>query len=76
MQLSAENLKKHIAEFFEKSSSDLHDDLLLKDLVQDSFLLVELVMGIQEDFGIQIMQEDLKDADTIGKLINSFMAKN
>jgi acyl carrier protein len=75
MELTESNLHAQIAEFFEKSIQDITSETLLKDLVQDSFVLVELVMGLQEDFNARIMQEDLKDVDSVGKLINAFMSK-
>ena len=64
-----------MAKFFDKDVSILNDSDELKSHVQDSFLLVELVMTLQEDLGVRIMQEDLKDVTTVGGLADTFLAK-
>lgn len=38
----------------------------LTDLVTDSFVLVELVVELQESFGVFFVQEDLKSLATVG----------
>lgn len=35
----------------------------------DSLDVIECVMGVEERFGLEIKDEDLKDVDTIGDLI-------
>lgn len=72
MTLSEENLRAAIGNFLDK---EIKGDERLRDLVHDSFLLVELVMTLQEDFGVRLMQEDLKDVDTVEKLVNCFISK-
>lgn len=73
MQLSQANLKKKISEFLKIEDSSFDDQTELKNLVQDSFLLVELVMGLQEDFDVRVMQDDLRDVKTAGDLIQVFL---
>lgn len=75
MEVTGENLKKSIADFVKKDSSDISEETMLKDLVHDSFLLVELVMCLQEDFGVRIVQDDLKSVSSVGDLISVFDKK-
>lgn len=73
MELNPQNLKKNIATFLKIEESSFDDQTELKNLVQDSFLLVELVMGLQEDFGVRVMQDDLREVRTAGDLIQVFL---
>lgn len=73
--MNQDQIKKSIAEFVKRDVSELEDQVELRTLVRDSFLLVELVMGLQEDYGVRIVQEDLKDVATVGDLIQVFLSK-
>ncbi len=44
------------------------DETVLTDLVTDSFVLVEMVVELQEEFGVQFVQEDLGRVTTFGDL--------
>ncbi len=64
-----EEIRSKIAVFLNQSSNVVKDESILTDLVPESFLLIELVIELQEEFGIRLMQEDLKDVKTAGDLI-------
>lgn len=47
----------------------------LEDLGADSLDTVELVMALEEEFGIEIPDEDAEKAKTVGDVINYIDAK-
>ena len=74
MNIKSEEIKNRIAEVLNISVERFNDETILKDLVTDSFLLVEMAIELQEDFQVRFSQEDLKQVVTIGDLI--FLIKN
>lgn len=59
-----------IAEQFGLNTDELSDDIDLRnDLNADSIDLVELVMSLEDEFGIEVNDEDLKNINTIGDII-------
>ncbi len=54
-----------IAEQFGLNTDELTDDIDLRnDLNADSIDLVELVMSLEDEFGIEVNDEDLKNINT------------
>ena len=49
MNVQPEKIKNRIAEVLNISLDKFNDDTTLKDLVSDSFLLVEMAIELQED---------------------------
>ena len=74
MNIKSKEIKNRIAEVLNISVERFNDETILKDLVTDSFLLVEMAIELQEDFQVRFSQEDLKQVVTIGDLI--FLTKN
>jgi len=70
MNVQPEKIKNRIAGVLNISLDKFNDDTTLKDLVSDSFLLVEMAIELQEDFKVRFTQEDLKMIVTIGDLIS------
>ena len=69
MNVNPEEIISRIAKVLNISSDKFNDETSLKDLVSDSFLLVEMAIELQEDFTVRFSQEDLKKIDTVGDLI-------
>ena len=46
-----------------------------EDLDADSLDLVELVMGLEEKFDIEVPEEDLEGVTTVGQAVDLVMAK-
>ena len=46
------------------------DTDLVKDLGADSLDLVEVIMAIEDEFDVQIKDEDLENIKSVGDLIN------
>lgn len=70
-----EDVRTKMAEFLHHPASKLRDEALLTDLVTDSMILVNMVIDLQEDFGIRLMQEDLKEVKTVGQVLVVFDRK-
>lgn len=47
----------------------------LTDLVHESFVLIELVIALQEEFGVRLIQEDLQEVKTLGHLLDVLQKK-
>ena len=69
MTTTAEEVKTKIAEVLNIPADRVSEETNLKDLVSDSFLLVEMAIELQEDFRVRFSQEDLKVVHTVQDLI-------
>ena len=69
MTATAKGVKTRIAEVLNISADRVSEETNLKDLVSDSFLLVEMAIELQEDFRVRFSQEDLKVVHTVQDLI-------
>ena len=68
MTTTAIGVKTKIAEVLNISAERVSEETNLKDLVSDSFLLVEMAIELQEDFRVRFSQEDLKVVHTVQDL--------
>lgn len=65
-----ENLKKLISENLEINTDNVTEESSFKDdLGIDSLDLFELVMAMEEEFGVEIPSEDLENMSTVGDVI-------
>ncbi len=62
-------IKQALGQSLKRSSEELEDDILLNDLVAESFALIETVINLQEELNIRLVQEDLRDVKTVGDLV-------
>ena len=74
--LDRRTVREKIGTLLKRPTSELGDGVLLTDLVAESFILVDMVIELQEDFGVRLMHEDLKDVRTLGDLLGIFEAKS
>ena len=65
---SAERVSIKLAELTKRNVKDIGADKPLRELVHDSFALVEVMVDLQEEFGLQLSQEDFADVVTVGDL--------
>jgi acyl carrier protein len=70
-----EKIREKIAAFVNQPAAKITDDRILAELVAESFLLVELVIELQEEFHARLMQEDLQSVKTVGDLISTVEKK-
>ena len=66
----AEKVKQLIAEQLGKSVDEITDDKeVVKDLGADSLDVVEMLMGLEEEFNITVPEEDAVNIKTVGDII-------
>ena len=73
MKAFREQIRNRIAEITGQSIERLSDQTRLVDLVPSSFLLVELIIDLQEEFDVRFGQAEMQDVITIGQLIDLYI---
>lgn len=63
-----EAFRAKIASILRINPDKVQDQVVLTDLVSDSFALVDMVVELQEDLAVRLTQEDLKDVRTVSDL--------
>ena len=63
-------VKAAIAEFLGRELAEVRPEVELRELVEESFVLVELVVELQEAFGIQLHGRDLEGVKSVGQLLD------
>ena len=63
------SVKQALGHALGRRLEELGDDVELANLVAESFALVETVINLQEDLGIRLVQDDLRDVRTVGDLV-------
>ena len=72
-----EKLKKIIAEVLNVDEEEITmETTFVDDLGADSLDLFELVMSLEEEFGVEIPSEDLEKIATVGDVVNLKMNDN
>jgi acyl carrier protein len=69
------DVKAHMARILKLSPERLDDARILTDLVTESFVLVEMVIELQQELGVRVVQDNLKDVHTVGDLVGLFAIK-
>ncbi len=67
--------KETMSRILKQPVDRLADDAVLNNLVTDSFVLIDMVIELQEEFEKFLVQDDLKDVKTVGDLVSAFEAK-
>ena len=66
-----EKIKVILAEQFDVDEDSLHNDTDLQDdLGADSLDVVDLLMSIEDEFDIEIPDEEIENIRTVGELVN------
>lgn len=66
---ATERIRQKMGETLGHGIDRLGEDVELTDLVNNSFLLVELVIELQEEFGVRFEQADMNGVRTVGDLV-------
>jgi acyl carrier protein len=72
--IGAEAVLGRIAKLLAVPAAELSPRTVIRELVRESFMLVELVIDLQEEFGTYFTQEDLREIETIGELVTLMQA--
>ncbi len=65
-----ERVRGKIAEIVGHTPQIVVDDAVLTDLVNSSFLLVEMVIELQAEFDVRFQQADMNEVATVGQLLD------
>jgi acyl carrier protein len=65
-----ERVRDKIAEILGHTSEMVLDDAELTSLVNSSFLLVEMVIELQEEFDVRFQQVDMNEVASVGQLLD------
>src|ERR671933_1160057 len=65
---SGEEITKRMAEVLGVPESRVRPDVVLTDLVSDSYRLVEMAIELQDDYDVILTQADLSGVTTVGEL--------
>jgi len=65
-----ERVRDKIAEILGHTSEMVVDGAELTNLVNSSFLLVEMVIELQEEFDVRFQQVDMNEVATVGQLLD------
>ena len=77
-QVSPENVEKTIYDGLVELGTErdqLSRDASLEDLDVDSLDLVELAQIVEDEFGVELKGDDVKDVKTVGEVIDLVVAK-
>ena len=73
--IDATTIKSRIAATLALPITKLADERLLSDVVTESFAMVEVVIDLQEEFGVRLDQAELKRLRTVSDLTTLVVAK-
>jgi acyl carrier protein len=68
MHIDIDTIKQKMAGYLKLPLDVLQDSSEIASVVPDSFLLVELLIELQEDYDIRIVQADLQNIKTVADL--------
>lgn len=71
----AEEVTGFIAGFIKQPADKVTPDKEIAALVRESFVLIQMVVELQETLGVRLMQEDLAPVKTVGQLIEAVRRK-
>ena len=67
-------VRRHLAAFLDLPEARLRDETALSDVIAESFLVVQLVVELQDALGVHIDAQDLRGVQTVGQLVGVFEA--
>lgn len=73
--ISEQGIKEIMTTFLKVAVEDLQDETILTDLGVESFVLIEMLISLQDQLNVIINQEDLQYVTTVGDLVGVFIAK-
>ncbi len=62
-------VREIIVDQFGMEASDVTAELRIEDLSADSLDLVEMVMALEEEFDVEVADEDIEGFSTVGDIV-------
>ncbi len=75
MHIDKKIVKEQVADFLKISVNRMDDTMQLRSIVPDSFMLVELLIRLQEEYGMRLGQADLETISTVSDLTELIAAR-
>ena len=70
MKKQREEVRNHMARVLGIGIERIEDESSLVELVHSSFMLVEMVIDIQEEFDVRFGQAEMQAVKTVGQLLD------
>lgn len=67
--MNKSQMRNYMSSVLKIEEARLTDDAVLTELVNDSFMLIDLVIEMQDEFDVFLVQDDLKGVKTVGDLL-------
>ncbi len=71
-KITEDQVKTLMAQLLRQPVAKLASETPLNTLVAESLMLVEMVIGLQEELGVRLTQDQLKTVQTVGNLVSLF----
>ena len=68
MELDTQEIKQKMAAFLKVPVERIDDNLPLQGIVPDSFMMVELLIELQEEYSVRLDQSDLEGIEKVAEL--------
>jgi acyl carrier protein len=72
---TAQDVTQFIAAFLKQAPDKVRPELELTALVKESFVLIQMVVEMQESLKVRLVQDDLAKVKTVGQLIEAVARK-
>ncbi len=72
---SADDIRRHIGELLRVPDERVALEVELTDLVNDSFVLVEMAVSLQEDYDVFFRQSDLEGVRTVADVVELVLSR-
>lgn len=72
MHRQRDKIRVHMAGILGIPVERIEDEARLAELVPGSFLLVEMIIELQEEFDVRFGQTEMQTVDTVGQLLDLF----
>jgi acyl carrier protein len=76
MSFSKDHVRTKISEFLKVPLSRVQDEVPLVELVAESFMLIEMVIELQEAFSLRLNREELEEIKDVGQLLDLLQEKH
>jgi len=71
----AQEVIQFIAGFLKQPLDKVRPEKDLTALIHESFVLIQMIVELQETMGVRLMQKDLQNVKTVSHLIEAVQAK-
>jgi len=75
MTKTEQDVTAFIASFLKKPAEKIRPEMELTALVSESFVLIQMVVEMQEALKVRLVQDDLAKVKTVGQLIEAIAKK-